>query len=282
MKLMRIGAPGAEIPCLLDQDGVARDISALVGDIGPDALPGLAKVLAGVDPSALPRVTVDGARIGAPILPPRNIYCIGLNYSDHAEEAGMAIPEAPILFNKSASTFCGPNDPILHVPRMSKLDWEVELAMVIGRETPLSGLDRDQALDHVFGYTLANDVSERVWQIDCGGQWAKGKSFPNFCPTGPVLVTGEALGDPQGLDMWLEVNGVRMQSGNTRTMIFDCATIVAHLSQFLRLEPGDLILTGTPPGVGMGKRPQVFLTPGDVVTLGIDGLGQQRQVVTSV
>jgi len=277
MKLMRIGEAGREVACVLDGQSVARDVTSVVGDFGPETIDGLRDRLAGVDLAALPAVATVGARIGAPMAQPRNIYCIGLNYSDHAEEAGMPIPKEPILFNKSSGTFCGPNDPLLYAPTMTKLDWEVELAIVIGKQG--LNVSKEDALDHVLGYTVANDVSERAWQLDRNGQWAKGKSYPNFCPTGPVLVTADEVADVQALGLWLDVNGVRMQTGTTAKMIFGVAEIVSHLSEFLQLEPGDLICTGTPPGVGMGQKPQVWLKIGDVVTLGIDGLGTQSQTV---
>jgi len=277
MKLMRIGEAGREVACVLDGQGVARDVTSVVGDFGPDSIEGLRDKLAGVDLSALPAVATEGTRIGAPIAQPRNIYCIGLNYSDHAEEAGMPIPKEPILFNKSSGTFCGPNDPLLYGPTMTKLDWEVELAIVIGKRA--LNVSKADALDHVLGYTVANDVSERAWQIERNGQWTKGKSYPNFCPTGPVLVTSDEVEDVQALGLWLDVNGVRMQTGTTAKMIFGVAEIVSHLSEFLQLEPGDLICTGTPPGVGMGKKPQIWLKVGDVVSLGVDGLGTQTQTV---
>lgn len=278
MKLMRIGAKGAEVPCVLDSSGQARNVTAQVPDFTPDTVPWLMSRRADLNLSTCPVVEVEDQRIGAPLATPRNILCIGLNYSDHAIEAGMPIPEQPILFNKTSSTYCGPNDPILFAPNMTKLDWEVELGVFIG--TPALHVSPAEALSHVLGYTVVNDVSERVWQIEKGGQWSKGKSFPNFCPTGPVLVTADEVEDPQDLPMWLDVNGTRMQTGSTATMIFDVATIISHLSQFMRLEAGDLILTGTPPGVGMGQKPQVWLQPGDVVSLGVDGLGAQRQIVT--
>ncbi|WP_370400557.1 fumarylacetoacetate hydrolase family protein [Sulfitobacter sp. JB4-11] len=280
MKLLRIGPSGQEIPCVLDGEGNARDVSSLVPDFGPETIEGLVDVLGGADLAALPVVHTSGKRVGSPMTQPRNIYCIGLNYSDHAAESGMPIPDEPILFNKSGSTFCGPNDPILFSPQMTKLDWEVELGVVIGK-TALN-ISKDDALDHVLGYTLVNDVSERAWQLERSGQWAKGKSFPHFCPTGPWIATQDTLAGAAELPMWLDVNGQRMQTGNTRTMIFDCATIVSHLSEFLRLEPGDLICTGTPPGVGMGMKPQVWLTIGDIVRLGIDGLGEQEQTVVAL
>jgi 2-keto-4-pentenoate hydratase/2-oxohepta-3-ene-1,7-dioic acid hydratase in catechol pathway len=274
-----VGEPGQEIPCVLDADGVARDVSSLVADFTPETIDGLVAKLASADLSALPGVEIGNARIAPPTAQPRNIYAIGLNYADHAAETGKEPPDQPILFNKSASTFCGPSGPILHSTKMTKLDWEVELGVVIGK--PALNIDKAEALDHILGYTLVNDVSERAWQLERGGQWAKGKSFPNFCPTGPWIVTGDELDDARALGMWLDVNGVRMQTGNTDKMIFDPATIVSHLSDFIRLEPGDLICTGTPPGVGMGKTPPVWLKPGDRVTLGIDGLGEQAlEVVT--
>ncbi|UWR10762.1 fumarylacetoacetate hydrolase family protein [Sulfitobacter mediterraneus] len=280
MKFLRLGDAGQEVPCVLDQNGVARDIRSVAADIGPDTIDGLQAKLANADLTALPEVSSDGARVSSPMAQPRNIYCIGLNYSDHAAEAGLPIPDEPILFTKSSGTFCAPNDPILHSPKMTKLDWEVELGIVIGR----SALDisKAEAKDHILGYTLVNDVSERAWQQERSGQWSKGKSFPNFCPTGPMIVTGDEVGDAAALPMWLDVNGQRMQTGNTDTMIFDCQTIVSYLSEFLRLEPGDLICTGTPPGVGAGMKPQVWLNPGDVVRLGIDGLGEQTQTVVAL
>lgn len=277
MKLLRLGNPGQEVPCILDADGEARDFSGLVPDITPETIPGLAGALARADFSALPKARREGVRVAAPVSQPRNIYCIGLNYSDHAREAGMDIPEEPILFNKASGTYCGPNDPILYAPKMTKLDWEVELGIVIGR--PAVNVAKSEALDCILGYTVVNDVSERSWQLERGGQWAKGKSFPNFCPTGPWIVSGDEVGDARQLPMWLDVNGTRMQTGNTATMIFDPATIVSYLSEFLRLEPGDLICTGTPPGVGAGMKPPVWLKVGDTVSLGIEGLGSQQQSV---
>ncbi|MEM1142424.1 MAG: fumarylacetoacetate hydrolase family protein [Pseudomonadota bacterium] len=280
MKFCRIGDAGKEVPCLLDQDSQYRDLSSLVPDISAGTLPGLQHAVARLDLSSLPIVDFEGQRLGAPLAGPKNIYCIGLNYSDHAAEAGMDIPDEPILFNKSASTFCAPNEPLLYSPRMSKLDWEVELGIVIGR--PALNISRQDAQDYIFGYTLVNDVSERSWQLERGGQWAKGKGFPNFCPTGPLLVTGDELGHAAALDMWLDVNGRRMQTGNTSTMIFDCATIVSYLSEFMLLEPGDLICTGTPPGVGAGMSPPMWLNIGDQVELGISGLGRQAQRVIAL
>ena len=280
MKLLRAGQPGQEIPCILDDNGQARDMSAIVSDYGPDTIEGLFDTLQASDIARQPVVDLEDLRLSTPMAQPHNIYCIGLNYSDHAEEAGLPIPEEPILFNKSACAFSAPNDPIFYSPKMSKLDWEVELGIVIGK--PALNISAEDALDHVLGYTLVNDVSERAWQLERSGQWAKGKSFPNFCPTGPWIVTTDELGAARGLSMWLEVNGQRMQTGSTDKMIFDVATIVSHLSEFTRLEPGDLICTGTPPGVGMGMNPQVWLKVGDRVRLGIEGLGEQGQTVTAL
>ena len=279
MKLMRYGdRHGAKTPCLLDDDGVARDASSLVGDFGPRSLAGGAlDKLRDVDPASLPRADIAGRRLAPPVAQPFNIWCVGLNYSDHAAEAGLPVPDEPILFNKSSSTYCGPNDDLLYSPKMTKLDWEVELGIVIGK--PALNIDRAGAMDHIAGFVLVNDVSERAWQMERSGQWVKGKSFPNFCPTGPVLVTPDEIGDVNSLGMWLDVNGTRMQTGNTGTMIFDVETIVSYMSEFTRLEPGDLICTGTPPGVGAGMDPQVWLKPGDSVRLGIDGLGEQVQTV---
>jgi len=225
----------------------------------------------------LPLFDTAGQRVAAPVSQPRNIWCVGLNYSDHAAESGMPVPEEPILFNKASGTYCGPNDPLLYSDKMSKLDWEVELGVVIGRAA--LNVSREAALDHVLGYCVVNDVSERAWQAERGGQWTKGKSFPNFCPTGPVLVTGDELGDPGELNLWTEVNGEKVQDGSTNKMIFDVATIISYMSEFTRLEAGDLICTGTPPGVGMGFKPPRYLKPGDRVRMGIAGLGIQEQTV---
>jgi len=279
MRFMRIGEVGAECPVALDAAGVARDISALVSDIGPDTIVGLAEALAGVDLKGLPEVATESRRIGAPIARPRTIWCIGLNYSDHAAEAGMAVPSEPILFTKPGSTLCGPTDPILTSPGMTKIDWEVELGVVIG--APALNLAPGTAMDHVLGYVTANDVSERAWQIERGGQWSKGKSYPSFCPCGPLLVTKDEVPDPQALAMELSVNGETMQRGTTATMVFGVARIVEYLSRFALLEAGDLILTGTPPGVGMGKKPPRYLQAGDVVELSVEGLGAQRSVVAA-
>lgn len=281
MKLMRFGARrGQKTPCVIDDGGKARDVSAIVRDFGPQTLgPDLLAELGGADLSALPIVEAEGKRIAPPMAQPLNIWCIGLNYSDHAAEAGMDIPSEPILFNKSTATFCGPDDNILYSDRMTKLDWEVELGIVIGRRT--LGIARDQAMDHVAGFVVVNDVSERSWQLERGGQWVKGKSFPNFCPTGPWLVTPDEIDDVQDLSMWLSVNGEQKQAGRTSKMIFDVETIISYMSEFCQLEPGDLVCTGTPPGVGSGMKPPQFLAVGDTVELGVEGLGQQRQTVVS-
>lgn len=281
MRFMQLGAKTHEKPCLLDEQSIIRDISSIINELGPRTLSDdLITTLGSIDVSSLPIVDPKGLRITSPIMRPRTIFCIGLNYSDHAKEAGMAVPEEPILFSKASAAFSGPYDDILYGPNTSKLDWEAELGIVIGKDA--LHVSKDKALDHVFGYTLVNDISERAWQIERGGQWIKGKSFPSFCPTGPILVTKDEINDVTDLNIWLDVNGERQQTGNTRHMIFSIETIVSYLSQFTLLEAGDLICTGTPPGVGMGKDPQKWLEIGDVVTLGCDALGEQRQTVVKL
>lgn len=281
MRLMRVGDKQNEKPCVLDQQSIVRDVSSLVNDFGPETLNNaLIEKLGSINLSTLPAVDARDLRIASPMTRPHTIFCIGLNYSDHAEEAGMAVPDEPILFSKATAAFSGPNDDILYSPNTSKLDWEIELGIVIGKKA--LNIREDEALDHVFGYTLVNDVSERAWQTERSGQWIKGKSFPSFCPTGPVLVTKDDMQDTTNLNLWLDVNGERQQTGNTNLMIFSVETIVSYLSQFALLEPGDLICTGTPPGVGMGKKPQKWLQIGDIVTLGIDGLGEQKQNVVKL
>jgi 2,4-didehydro-3-deoxy-L-rhamnonate hydrolase len=276
--LMRIGDAGAEKPVVRVDDKHYVDVSDLVGDFDEKffAAGGAATLTDAV--AARPRQEFAGERIGAPIARPHQILCIGLNFSDHAAETGQAVPAEPILFTKSPNTLVGPNDDV-RIPRGStKPDWEVELGIVIGRRT--SYLDTpQQARDRIAGYVLVNDVSERAFQMERGGQWAKGKSAETFNPAGPWLATPDEIPDVLDLGMWLDVNGARRQTGNTRTMIFDPYFIVHYLSQFLVLEPGDLINTGTPPGVGMGLNPQVWLRPGDVIQLGIDRLGRARQTV---
>jgi ureidoglycolate lyase len=276
MKLLRYGPKGQEKPGLLDAEGKIRDLSAHVDDIAGDALSdaSLARVRA-IDPTTLP--VVDGEpRIGACVGRVGKMVCIGLNYADHAAESGMPIPSEPVVFNKWTSAIVGPNDDI-EIPRGSKkTDWEVELGVVIGR--PCKYVDENDALDYVAGFCVINDVSEREWQIERGGQWDKGKGFDTFGPTGPWLVTRDEIADPQQLDLWLEVDGHRYQNGNTRTMIFTVAKLVSYLSQCMSLQPGDVISTGTPPGVGLGIKPEpVYLTAGQTIRLGISGLGEQRQ-----
>lgn len=274
MKLLRHGAPGAEKPGLLDADGHVRDLSDHVADITGDILsPGGLARLAALNPADLPVVQPD--RLGPPVAGVGKFLCVGLNYSDHAQETGKEPPAEPILFAKATSAICGPNDDV-QIPRGSdRTDWEVELGIVIG--TRAKYIDEGQALDHVAGYLLVNDVSERRFQSERGGQWTKGKSHDTFGPIGPWLVTADEIADPQALDLWLDVDGERRQTGSTATMIFGVAHLVSYISQFMTLEPGDIIATGTPPGVGLGMKPPTFLREGQVVALGIAGLGEQRQ-----
>ncbi len=277
MKLLRYGPQGAEKPGLLDSDDRIRDLSGVIDDINGSVL-GDESIdrLAGIDTSTLP--LVDGPqRTGPCVGNVGKFICIGLNYADHAAESGQALPEEPVVFFKATSAICGPDDTI-EIPRGSvKTDWEVELGVVIGRHTKY--VDKAQALDHVAGYCVVNDLSERDFQLHRSGQWVKGKSADTFGPIGPWLVTRDDVPDPQGLTMYLEVNGHRYQDGSTQTMHFDVATVVSHLSQFMSLQPGDVISTGTPPGVGLGQNPEVYLKPGDVMELGITGLGVQKQRV---
>lgn len=282
MKLMRIGLPGNERPVVLASDDTYIDVSDVVNDFDEEffstgGIERLRIIVAERTSTGQARAFVD-ERIGAPIARPHQILCIGLNYSDHAAETGQAVPEEPILFTKSPNTLIGPYDDV-RIPRGStKPDWEVELGVVIGRRA--SYLDSvDDARDVIAGYTVVNDVSERAFQLERGGQWSKGKSAETFNPAGPWLVTPDEIGDVLDLGMWLDVNGTRRQNGSTSTMIFDPYFIVHYLSQFLVLEPGDLINTGTPPGVGMGFTPPIWLQSGDVMELGIDMLGSQRQKV---
>lgn len=277
MRLLRYGPAGSERPALLDRNSHARDLSAVISDIKPETLsPDGLRELARLDPLKLPLVGGD-VRLGVPFTGTTKIVAIGLNYIDHAKEASLAVPDEPVVFMKPITSICGPFDDTL-IPRDStKLDWEVELGVVIG--TPARYVSEADALAHVAGYCLVNDVSERHFQLERGGQWDKGKGCDTFAPLGPYLVTADDAGNPQGLDMWLDVNGKRMQTGNTANMIFGCAFLVSYVSRFMTLLPGDVIITGTPPGVGLGKTPPVFLKDGDVVTLGIDGLGAQRQRV---
>ena len=277
MKLLRYGPAGQEKPGMMDADGTIRDLSAVAADIGGDALsPDGLKRLAGMDPSRLP-VVEGNPRIGPCVGGIQKILCIGLNYSDHAAETGATPPTEPIVFTKQLNALCGPNDDV-EKPRGSKaLDWEVELAVVIG--TKAKYVSEADAIDHVAGFAIMNDVSERDFQIHRQGQWTKGKSHDTFGPLGPWLVTKDEAGDPHALDMWLDVNGERRQTGNTNTLIFNVPYIVSYVSQFMTLVPGDIISTGTPPGVAMGMKPPKYLNSGDVMTLGIKGLGEQRQTV---
>ncbi|ACA19241.1 5-oxopent-3-ene-1,2,5-tricarboxylate decarboxylase [Methylobacterium sp. 4-46] len=280
MKLLRYGPAGQEKPGLLDAEGRLRDLSGHVAEIGPDTLsPAGLAALAKLDPAGLPRVE-GSPRLGVPLAGVGKFIAIGLNYADHAAESNLPIPKEPVVFTKAISSLSGPNDPVM-LPRDSvKSDWEVELGIVIGRRAAY--VEQAEALDYVAGYCVVNDVSEREYQIERGGTWDKGKGCDTFGPVGPWLVTADEVGDPQSLDMWLDLNGRRMQTGNTRTMIFPCAEIVSYVSRFLTLMPGDIITTGTPPGVGMGIKPEpVFLKPGDVMTLGIEKLGTQRQDVVA-
>ena len=275
MKLLRFGAAGVEKPGLLDPDGVIRDLSAVIEDFNPDTISDatFAKIAA-LDPKNLPAVS-GNPRIGACVAKPGKFICIGLNYSDHAAEAGMQVPPEPIIFFKATSAVCGPNDDV-EIPRGSeKSDWEVELGIVIGKQAKY--VTEAEALGHVAGYCVVNDVSERAFQLERAGQWVKGKSHDTFGPVGPWLVTRDEVANPQNLRLWLELNGERVQNGSTATMVYGVAHLISYLSKFMTLQPGDIITTGTPPGVGMGMTPHRFLKPGDVMQLGVEGLGSQRQ-----
>ncbi len=279
MKLVRYGHAGREKPGMLDAHGALRDLSQVVNDIAGDALTNESiRRLRALDPDALPKV--EGApRLGGPVGRVGKIICVGLNYADHAAESGQPVPDQPVLFMKATSAIVGAFDDVVIPPGAIKVDWEVELGVVIGdvaRHVP-----REAALDHVAGYLIVNDLSERAFQFDHGGQWVKGKSCDTFAPLGPWLVTRDEVPDPQDLAMWLSVNEHRYQEGNTRTMIFDVATLVSHISRYMTLEPGDVISTGTPPGVGLGQKPPVYLKSGDVMELGIERLGMQRQRVAA-
>ncbi|MBB3459198.1 2-keto-4-pentenoate hydratase/2-oxohepta-3-ene-1,7-dioic acid hydratase in catechol pathway [Rhizobium sp. BK313] len=277
MKLLRYGPHGQEKPGLLDAEGRIRALSGHVADIGGNTLlPDSIARLKAIDASTLPLVE-GNPRLGACVAGTGKFICIGLNYSDHAAETGATVPPEPIIFMKATSAIVGPNDSI-EIPRGSKkTDWEVELGVVIGKTAKY--VSEDEAMDHVAGYCVINDVSERAFQAERQGQWTKGKSADTFGPTGPWLVTPDEVPDPQALAMWLEVSGHRYQNGSTATMVYGVKYLVSYLSQFMSLQPGDIISTGTPPGVGLGQNPQVYLKEGDIVTLGIAGLGTQRQVV---
>ena len=280
MKLLRYGPPGEERPGLLDDQGVIRDLSAHVEDIGPDQLsPQALKRLAAIDPAGLP--VVPGApRHGPPVKGVGKFLAIGLNFADHAAESGASVPEEPIVFTKATSCIQGPDDAVM-IPRDSiKTDWEVELGVVIG--TTARYVEEAEALNHIAGYVLINDLSEREFQLERGGSWDKGKGCDTFGPIGPWLVTADEVDDVQTLGMWLDVNGTRMQTGNTDTMVFGVAALVSYVSRFMALHPGDVITTGTPPGVGMGQKPSpIYLKAGDTIRLGIDGLGEQNQTVSA-
>ena len=275
MKLVRYGARGSERAGVVDAKGQVRDLSMLLPDVGPAQLsPRTLAALAAIDIERLPLVETD-VRLGCPIANVGKIVCVGLNYRDHAEEAGMAVPKEPVLFMKAITSLSGPNDDVQIPPQSEKTDWEVELGIVIG--TRLKHVKREDAIQHVAGYVLANDVSERAYQTERGGQWDKGKSYDTFAPIGPWLVTADEVGDPHALGLWLDVNGERMQDGNTKNFIFDVPTMLSYISEFMTLEPGDLVLTGTPAGVGLGQKPAPkFLRVGDEMRLGITGLGEQH------
>jgi len=277
MKLCRYGKAGYEKPGMIDADGRLRDLSKVIDNIGPNEIsPRGLKMLSKVKADSLPVVN-GNARYGVPYVGIGKFVAIGLNYSDHAKEAGLPIPPEPIVFMKATTCISGPHDDVIQPKGSTKLDWEVELGIVIGSQAKY--VSESDALGYVAGYCIVNDVSERAFQM-ATTQWDKGKGFDTAGPIGPWLVTTEEIQDPQTLDMWLDVNGKRMQSGNTRTMIFNCAKIISHVSQYMTLLPGDIICTGTPPGVGLGVKPNpVFLKPGDVMTLGIKGLGEQKQKV---
>ena len=280
MKLCRIGEVGREKPAVLDIDGKIRDISSHVNDLNPDHLNfSTISKLQSVDLSSLPELS-SSERIGSCITKPGKFVAIGLNFSDHAAESGLPVPTEPIMFMKATSCINGPNDNIEMVPNSKKLDWEVELGIIIGKEA--KHIEQNQSQDHILGYCLVNDVSEREWQIEKMGQWVKGKSHDTYGPIGPYLVTKDDIGDVNNLNMSLDLNGKRMQTGNTSTMIFNVDVIVSYVSKFMSLQPGDIITTGTPPGVGMGMKPQVFLKPGDEMKLSIDNLGEQNSKVVSL
>lgn len=279
MKLLRVGTRGQERPAVLDADGQIRDVSGHMPDFdGLSMAPESLDAVRALDLSKMPVVAPD-TRIGAPLAAVPNFYAIGLNYARHAAEAGMTAPAEPILFSKASTTLAGPFDPVVLPKGAQKADWEVELGVVIGRDA--FEVAEADALDHVAGYCVVNDLSERAYQMDRGGQWIKGKSLPGFGPIGPWLVTADEVPDPQALALTLDLNGQRMQEGGTDDMIFSVARIISHLSQFMRLVPGDIIATGTPAGVGMGMKPQRFLRPGDMMELEVAGLGRQCQTVVA-
>ncbi len=279
MKLVRFGPAGKEKPGIVDKNGKIRNLSKIVSDITPETL--AAGAIAKIRKAKIEKLPVvpGKPRLGSPVGKVRNFPAIGLNYADHAAEAGMPIPKEPIIFSKAPNCIVGPNDNVMVPKDSTKLDWEVEIAIVIGKRARY--IEEKDAVKHIAGYAVCNDVSERAFQLEGTGQWLKGKCAETFGPLGPWLVTTDEIKDPQKLAMYLDVNGKRMQTGSTKTMIFSCAFIVAYVSKFMVLEPGDVITTGTPPGVGMGMKPPVFLKAGDVMTLGIEGLGDQKQKVVA-
>jgi 2-keto-4-pentenoate hydratase/2-oxohepta-3-ene-1,7-dioic acid hydratase in catechol pathway len=280
MKLLRVGAKGKEKPAVLEANGKIRDISSLIKDLNPEHLNfNIFSKLQSANLSSLPELS-SSERIGSCISKPGKFVAIGLNFSDHAAESGLPVPSEPIMFMKATSCISGPNDNIELVPNSKKLDWEVELGIIIGKEA--KHIEQNQSQDHILGYCLVNDVSEREWQIEKMGQWVKGKSHDTYGPIGPYLVTKDDVGDVNNLNMSLDLNGNRMQTGNTSTMIFNVDVIVSYVSKFMSLQPGDIITTGTPPGVGMGMKPQVFLKSGDEMKLSIDNLGEQNSKVVSL
>lgn len=279
MKLLRFGNKGTERPAILDNDGKIRDVSSLVADYTPETVsPALMRILASADVGSLPEVP-SSMRIGAPLARTGHFIAIGLNYADHAAESNLPIPSEPVVFSKAPSSLSGPYDDVMLPKGSQKSDWEVELAVIIGERCDY--VEEKDALSKVFGYAVCNDVSEREYQAERGGQWIKGKSAPTFGPLGPWIVTPDEVPDPQNLEMFLNLNGERRQTGNTRTMIFSVAEIISYLSRFMILEPGDVITTGTPPGVGLGMKPPLYLKAGDEMHLGITGLGEQRQRVVA-
>src|SRR5579883_864614 len=279
MKLVRYGKAGHELPGVVDSESEIRDLSSVIADVSGAAISpsGLARLRA-VDPATLPVVEGD-PRMGPCVAGVGKFICIGLNYSDHAAESEMTVPAEPVVFMKATSCICGANDDVVIPKGSAKLDWEVELGVVIGSTAKYVRVE--DALSHVAGYCVVNDLSERAFQLEGTGQWVKGKSADTFGPIGPWLVTADEVPDPQALHMWLEVDGYRYQNGSTRTMVFGVAQLISYLSQFMSLQPGDIISTGTPPGVGLGQKPPIYLRPGNVMRLGIDGLGQQRQQVVA-
>ena len=280
MKLLRVGQKGKEKPAILDKDGKIRDISSHIKDLNSDHLNfNTISKLQSVDLSSLPELS-SGERIGSCITKPGKFVAIGLNFSDHAAESGLPVPSEPIMFMKATSCISGPNDNIEMVQNSKKLDWEVELGIIIGKEA--KHIELNQSQDHILGYCLVNDVSEREWQIEKMGQWVKGKSHDTYGPIGPYLVTKDDIKDVNNLNMSLDLNGKRMQTGNTSTMIFNVDVIVSYVSKFMSLQAGDIITTGTPPGVGMGRKPQLFLKTGDEIKLSIDNLGEQKSKVVSL